>query len=125
MGLQIKLSTKSFGREAAAVASEAILNIADTLTHVDMSDIIAGRPEDEALEALRVISAALARAKLRHLDLSDNALGEKGVRALADSFQGQVRTDSCVGARMCLCVCVCVRTRVVCGCGCLGMRLHI
>lgn len=40
--------------------------------------------EDEALEALRIISAALTSAKLKHLNLSDNALGEKGVRAAAD-----------------------------------------
>jgi hypothetical protein len=43
--------------------------------------------EDEALEALRVVAAALATAKLRHLNLSDNALGEKGVRAAAAALQ--------------------------------------
>ena len=32
--------------------------------------------EDEALSALRVMSAALGTARLRHLYLSDNALGE-------------------------------------------------
>lgn len=47
--------------------------------------------EDEALQALRIISAALGRAKLRRLDLSDNALGEKGIRACAAAFQEQVR----------------------------------
>jgi hypothetical protein len=36
------------------------------------------------------MSAALATAKLKHLNLSDNALGEKGVRAAAESFVGQV-----------------------------------
>jgi len=35
------------------------------------------------------MSAALSAAKLRHLNLSDNALGEKGVRAAAESFVGQ------------------------------------
>jgi hypothetical protein len=43
--------------------------------------------EDEALEALRLVAAALATAKLRHLNLSDNALGEKGVRAAAAALQ--------------------------------------
>lgn len=47
--------------------------------------------EDEALQALRIISAALGLAKLRRLDLSDNALGEKGIRACAAAFQEQVR----------------------------------
>jgi hypothetical protein len=40
---------------------------------------------------MRVIAAALRGAGLKHLNLSDNALGEKGVRALAESFQHQVR----------------------------------
>ena len=40
--LQIKLSTKSFGRDAAEVAARGIANIADTLVEADLSDIIAG-----------------------------------------------------------------------------------
>lgn len=42
--LQVKFSTKSFGRDAAHVAAAAIENIAATLEHADISDIIAGRP---------------------------------------------------------------------------------
>ena len=41
-GVQIKLSTKSFGREAATVAAQGIANIANTLQEADLSDIIAG-----------------------------------------------------------------------------------
>ena len=40
--MQIKLSTKSFGREAATVAAQGIANIADTLQEADLSDVIAG-----------------------------------------------------------------------------------
>lgn len=43
--------------------------------------------EDEALEALRLVAAALSTARLRSLDLSDNALGEKGLRAAADALR--------------------------------------
>lgn len=51
----------------------------------------AGRPEDEALAALRAISEAVAaHGRLQGLNLSDNALGEKGVRAFASGLQGQV-----------------------------------
>lgn len=80
---KIKFSTKSFGVDAAHVAAKAIKNVAPTLKHADMSDIIAGRPEDEALNALQIISEALAETELDSLDLSDNALGEKGIRACA------------------------------------------
>jgi Ran GTPase-activating protein (RanGAP) involved in mRNA processing and transport len=79
----IKFSTKSFGVDAALVAAKAIRNVSSTLKHADLSDIIAGRPEDEALQSLRIISEALALADLDSLDLSDNALGEKGIRACA------------------------------------------
>lgn len=50
-----------------------------------------GWPEDEALASLRILAAALAaQPKLRALNLSDNALGEKGVRAFAAGLSGQV-----------------------------------
>jgi large subunit ribosomal protein L31/Ran GTPase-activating protein 1 len=42
--LQVRFSTKSFGLEAAEVAAEALKAVAHSLTHADMSDIIAGRP---------------------------------------------------------------------------------
>ena len=91
---KIKFSTKSFGIEAAEVAAQAIRNVSATLIDADMSDIIAGRPENEALAALRIISEALSTARLLHLNLSDNALGEKGIRACAAAFQGQTTLES-------------------------------
>ena len=88
--LQIKFSTKSFGIEAAEVAAKAIENVAKSLTHADISDIIAGRPEKEVLGALQIISQSLAKAKLKVLDLSDNALGQKGIIACTQAFAHQV-----------------------------------
>lgn len=88
--LQIKFSTKSFGIEAAEVAAKAIENVAKSLTHADISDIIAGRPEKEVLGALQIISQSLAKAKLKALDLSDNALGQKGIIACTQAFAHQV-----------------------------------
>ena len=90
--LQIKFSTKSFGIEAATVAARAIENVASSLTHADISDIIAGRPEKEVLGALQIISQSLAKAKLKALDLSDNALGQKGIIACTPAFAQQVPT---------------------------------
>ena len=85
---RVRFSTKSFGAEAAAVAARALANVSATLRHADLSDIIAGRNEGDALEALRTIAGALAQAPfLESLDVSDNALGEKGVRALAAALK--------------------------------------
>lgn len=46
---QVRFSTKSFGLEAAGVAAEALKAVAQSLTHADMSDIIAGRPVSDTL----------------------------------------------------------------------------
>lgn len=86
---QIKFSTKSFGIDAAKVAARAIENVAGSLTNADVSDIIAGRPEKEVLGALQLISQSLSKAKLKALDLSDNALGQKGIIACAQAFAQQ------------------------------------
>ena len=51
-GLQIKLSTKSFGRDAAEVAAKGIANIASTLVEADLSDIIAGAHRQSATCAI-------------------------------------------------------------------------
>ena len=63
--MQIKLSTKSFGRDAAEVAAAGVRNCAASLAHADLSDVIAGRPEAEALDALRIMCDALAHVQLR------------------------------------------------------------
>ncbi|KXZ42358.1 hypothetical protein GPECTOR_157g96 [Gonium pectorale] len=92
---KFRFSTKSFGRDAAAVAARAIAAVSANLTDADISDVIAGRPEDEALDALRTLSAALAGApRLAVLNLSDNALGEKGVRACEAVLTGQAPIES-------------------------------
>lgn len=91
---KIRFSTKSFGAEAAEVAARAIANVSATLVHADLSDVIAGRPEGEALAALRTLGAALGACALRTLDLSDNALGEKGIRAAAAAFTAQAGLES-------------------------------
>jgi Ran GTPase-activating protein (RanGAP) involved in mRNA processing and transport len=78
----MKLSTKSIGLEAAPVVASAVANVSSVLSNADVSDIIAGRPEAEVLQVLKIVSQALAKCpELLHLDISDNALGEKGIRA--------------------------------------------
>lgn len=91
----IKLSGKSFGDGSATIAAEALARAAPTLRHVDLSDIIAARPEDEAKRALVAIAEGLAEAKeLVSIDLSDNALGAKGIRAIGDILSGQTALKS-------------------------------
>lgn len=91
---KVKLSTKSFGIDAAKVVTRAFANIAATLKEVDLSDIIAGRPEDEALKAMQIITEATLGAKITSVDVSDNAFGEKGVRACSAMLQQQTGIES-------------------------------
>jgi len=58
-----------------------------------LADIIAGRPEVEGLAVYRVLGAALSRVALREIDLSDNALGPKGVDACRELLGGQASLE--------------------------------
>lgn len=86
---KICFSNRSFGMEAAQVAASILLSLKDQLAEVDISDFIAGRPEEEALEVMTLFSSALENCKLKYLNVSDNALGEKGVRAFGSLLKSQ------------------------------------
>ncbi|ETN03148.1 hypothetical protein PPTG_16120 [Phytophthora nicotianae INRA-310] len=91
----ITLRNKSYTIEAAHVIAAFFSRLEARgafaqLTSVDFADMIAGRPEDEALQVLATLCDALSAIKsLTRIDLSDNALGEKGVRACFGLLQNQ------------------------------------
>ncbi|CAL4978484.1 unnamed protein product [Urochloa decumbens] len=86
---RICFSNRSFGVGAANVAGPILESVKNQLTEVDLSDFVAGRPEDEALDAMRIFSKALEGSVLTYLNISDNALGEKGVRAFGELLKSQ------------------------------------
>ncbi|PKA52884.1 RAN GTPase-activating protein 1 [Apostasia shenzhenica] len=86
---KICFSNRSFGVGAAHVAEPILASLKNQLVEVDISDFIAGRPEDEALEVMGIFSSALEGCVLKYLNLSDNALGEKGVRAFEALLKSQ------------------------------------
>ena len=87
---KIKLSDKSFNVEAAKVAATAIERL-QGLEVADFSDVIASRPEEEAKKVLEILCNSLRPHSLLELNLSDNALGRRGVAACAGALQGQTR----------------------------------
>eukprot|EP00937_MAST-01D_sp_MAST-1D-sp2_P008289 g8289.t1 len=91
---RISLANKSYTAEGAAEVA-AVLQSLSAVRDADMADIIAGRMEAEALVVLRTLSDALADAgvSLRSVDLSDNALGEKGVRACGAILHGNAALE--------------------------------
>lgn len=76
----IRLSNKSFSSEAATIISKSLATFLN-IEVADISDIIAGRAEEDALLTLKIICESIVGNKLVALDVSDNALGSKGVTA--------------------------------------------
>jgi hypothetical protein len=115
--VSICLSNKSFTIEAAEVIARKLSQFKN-IKQVDISDIIAGRPEDEALQVLTLIADSLAGNPVVELNISDNALGSKGVHAIKNLLVTktiQVQHLWCV-RMFCLCHitdCMCL---LCCGC---------
>lgn len=86
---KICFSNRSFGLKAARAVEPILSSLKGQLKEVDLSDFIAGRPEEEALEVMVVFSTALEGCDLKYLNLSNNALGEKGVRAFGSLLKSQ------------------------------------
>nr|CCG20253.1 Ran GTPase activating protein 2 [Solanum tuberosum subsp. andigenum] len=90
---KICFSNRSFGVDAARIAGPILAALKDQLKEVDLSDFVAGRNEAEALDVMNIFSEALEGSKLKFLNLSDNALGEKGVRAFGKLLQSQTNLE--------------------------------
>ncbi|XP_059311848.1 RAN GTPase-activating protein 2 [Lycium ferocissimum] len=90
---KICLSNRSFGIDAARIAAPILASLKDQLKEVDLSDFIAGRIEAEALDVMNIFSEALEGSNLKSLNLSENALGEKGVRAFGKLLQSQTNLE--------------------------------
>ncbi len=75
----VRLTNKSLTREAAGVIATSLSAKLSphSIDTVDISDIIAGRPEEEALAVLATLCSALAPActDVHEVNVSDNALG--------------------------------------------------
>jgi Ran GTPase-activating protein (RanGAP) involved in mRNA processing and transport len=82
---RLVLSTWALGEDSARELARAVARL-PRLRSAVLADIIAGRPEAEGLAVYRALAAALTgggrAARLEELDLSDNAVGTKGVAAL-------------------------------------------
>eukprot|EP00474_Spongospora_subterranea_P009502 CRZ09960.1 hypothetical protein [Spongospora subterranea] len=83
----LHLSGKSLSIGAAELICRDALSVIEqgALRHAHLNDIIASLPESEALQVLSAIAKSLSvhGFSLEGLDLSDNALGLKGVDAVA------------------------------------------
>ena len=86
------LSTWALSVESAAVLADAVRALPQLESAV-LADIIAGRPEAEGLAVYRTLGDALSRVQLREIDLSDNAVGPKGIEACRDFLSNQLQLE--------------------------------
>lgn len=85
----VRLSNKSFSYEAASAISIRLKTF-PSVRIADLSDIIAGRPEEEALKTLTVICNSFSNLELlTEVNLSENALGVKGINACRPVLTGK------------------------------------
>jgi Ran GTPase-activating protein 1 len=85
----INLSNKSFSHAAALILSNYLKQFPNLKT-IDISDIIAGRHEDEALLVLETLCNSFNSSELLEVNVSDNALGRKGILACQNLLQGKL-----------------------------------
>ena len=85
---EIELTDKSYTSSAATLIAEFLTSteifspcIAAGIQIANLADIIASRMEEEGLEVLQILSNAFQTSRLIEVDLSDNAMGSKGVTA--------------------------------------------
>lgn len=82
------LSTWGFFPDAAEVIASTF-PLLPNLESVIMADIIAGQPEAVGLEVYRILGEELKHLKLKELDISDNAVGPKGLKACEEFLVNQ------------------------------------
>ncbi len=89
---KIILSTWAFSVEAAEIVAATISRLGGLKSAI-LADIIAGRPEAEGLRVYEVLGSALKDRDLVEIDLSDNAVGPKGVRACSELLSSQASLE--------------------------------
>jgi Ran GTPase-activating protein 1 len=89
----IILSTWAFSVESAEVVANVMRKLPGLKT-VIMADIIAGRPEAEGLAVYQTLGKALKDISLETIDLSDNAVGPKGLEACKEFLLSQTKLKS-------------------------------
>jgi len=87
---KVVLSNKAYTAGAAMIISDFISkNCAFSVKVAILSDVIASRMEEEGLQVLQILSDSLKNSELVEVDLSDNAMGSKGIRACTSVLGGQ------------------------------------
>jgi hypothetical protein len=87
---------KSYTSATAKLMADNLLRSCTSCRRLNLADVIAGRHEDEGLEILDTFTKAASEAlkDVEMVDLSDNAMGLKGIsksRVVIDTFRSTIR----------------------------------
>lgn len=104
----ISLRGKTYTPEAAKIIAEFLTSseggqpsVASGIKIALIDDIIASQHETDALEVLQTISDAFKDSRLVEVDLSDNAMGTKGVDACKSVLSGPTVSETLQRLRLC------------------------
>ena len=104
----ICLRGKTYTPEAAKIIADFLTatengqaSVASGVKVALIDDIIASQHETDALEVLTTISDAFKESKLVEVDLSDNAMGTKGVVACKSVLSGPAVSETLQKLRLC------------------------
>jgi Ran GTPase-activating protein 1 len=107
---KIDLSDKSYTIEAAKIIANFLTSpssdgesssLASGIQIADLHDIIASRMEEEGLQVLKTLSDVFEESTLIEVDLSDNAMGSKGVTQCQTILGGKPSLNSLEKLSLC------------------------
>lgn len=105
---KIILTNKSYTKDAITIIAEFLTSteefspsIASGIKYAQLDDMIASRMEEEGLAVLTAISNAFEESQLIEVDLSDNAMGSKGVIACKMVLGGPAVMNSMESLKLC------------------------
>eukprot|EP00979_Chaetoceros_neogracilis_P011504 scaffold2872_cov190-Chaetoceros_neogracile.AAC.1 len=105
---RIILSNKSYTEDAITIIAEFLTStevfnpsISAGIKYAQLDDMIASRMEEEGLAVLTAISNVFENSQLIEVDLSDNAMGSKGVIACKMVIGGPAALNSMESLKLC------------------------
>lgn len=85
---RVVFSTWALSGESAGVLGDVIRRL-PRLRSLVLADIIAGRPDAEGIAVYRALASSMEGRQVEEVDLSDNAMGLRGVDACGAILKGQ------------------------------------
>ena len=76
---KVDLSCRQWRRESIDILAPFLIQHSESVQYVDLADVIAGLMTDEGLEVTERLSETFEKSNLIEIDLSDNAMGPRGL----------------------------------------------